>query len=146
LVLLVWWARERGAASLGLVGESPPAVEDPENLDGALEIRPARCRAPAAAVSSPLGLGFHPARRVGAPQLNGDQGFPGCGSAPALAMRPERDAAAPEFVGPVQDGGSAAKTKAGLVTAHTRWRLAGCACRRPSGGGNSCADSMPATR
>jgi len=36
--------RERGAASLGLIGECPPAVEDPGNLAGALALRSGRNR------------------------------------------------------------------------------------------------------
>ena len=31
--------RERGAASLGLIGERPPTIEDPRNLAGALALR-----------------------------------------------------------------------------------------------------------
>jgi hypothetical protein len=36
--------RDRGAASLGLIGECPPAVEDPGNLAGALAHRSGRNR------------------------------------------------------------------------------------------------------
>jgi len=38
LVVLFRWARERGAASLGLVGERPAAVEDSGALAEALAI------------------------------------------------------------------------------------------------------------
>jgi len=69
-------------------------------------------------------------------------------SAPAPAMRPEHDAVAPEFAGPIHGGGSAAKTEARLVsghglTAHARWRAAR-VDGRPAAG-NSRADSVPAT-
>ena len=43
-VVTVRRTRERGAASLGLIGECPPAVEDPGNLAGALALRSGRNR------------------------------------------------------------------------------------------------------
>jgi len=43
-VVLFRWARERSAASRGLVGECPAAVEDPGDLSGALAIRSGRKR------------------------------------------------------------------------------------------------------
>jgi len=48
--------RERGAASLGLIGERPPAVEDPGNLAGALALRSGRNRVLAWG-ETPLGRG-----------------------------------------------------------------------------------------